>query len=874
MSGGQQADEGRAHRWTPIREHGQLPVAGPSAILSRTVARQRLLDLVSQGVRRPLTLVCAPAGFGKTMLLLSWEALGTWPGPVRHLAVDAADEQSAASLQSALDGLHRRGAALAADPALVLVVDCGDLNLTPELGDSLDRIIRDDAARIRIVLLTRTDPPLPLYSYRLAETLTEIRAADLAFTAEETARLMRQENLDLAPAEVAELWARTDGWPAGLAFAAMNLAGTADTAQTIRGFRGDVGNVSEFLMTEVLQAQPPMQRDFLLRTCIVDKLWPALAEALTGRVCDRRSLEFMSHGNAFIQPVPGTDDCYSYQSLFREFLRAQLMFEQPALVPELHRTAAGWFAQNGPRLTAVRHAITAGDWGEASRYLVEDLDFAKLLVGRRRELLTGLVADLPDDLDGAGAAVVRAARALAEFDVDLCAAELGKARSSLDQDVPHRTHFDDLAITVLQAICTSLEADVNPALDATLAAEAAVTAASAGSSALHPEVKILVAGCKGRALLQRGDLRGASEAFAEAIAIADDAGLHEALADVLGMAALVEAVWGHLRRAGELAQQATTLAESEGHLDEPQSAIVAQAWVSADQADVTSARDLVHRARNAEPTFDARVLAVFEALVRARVLRSEGDAELAQAELTAAADSYGAGIDDWLGQLLVVDEAKILVAQHLPHEAIAVIEESPGRAQVESILVLRRAATETGEQGPPLPSQLRQRATSLATQVDRWLVQAAESIRAGDSGRSGLQVEHALRLAAPEHLRRPFSDAPPRLRKLLQPTGELMRRHAWLRTPAPEHDGAADQASRRTRYDLVVTVTLSSKEHEVLEYLAELLTTEEIANTMHVSVNTVRSHVRSILRKLSASRRNEAVRRAWELGLLPQRPET
>jgi LuxR family transcriptional regulator, maltose regulon positive regulatory protein len=133
-------------------------------------------------------------------------------------------------------------------------------------------------------------------------------------------------------------------------------------------------------------------------------------------------------------------------------------------------------------------------------------------------------------------------------------------------------------------------------------------------------------------------------------------------------------------------------------------------------------------------------------------------------------------------------------------------------------------------------------------------------------------VQRALRLAAPEHLRRPFSDAPRPLHKLLQPTGELMRRHAWLRTPGPGHDGTAEP-SGRSEYELVVTITLSSKEHEVLEYLAELLTTEEIASIMYVSVNTVRSHVRSILRKLSASRRNEAVRRAWELGLLPPRPE-
>lgn len=873
MPGGQQADKGRGHRWTPIREDGQTPLAGASAMLWRTVVRQRLLDLVSRGVRRPLTLVSAPAGFGKTMLLLSWEALGTWSGPVEHVAVDAADEQTAASMQSVLDGLRRRAAARAEDPALVLVVDCGDLCLTPELGDSLDRVIRDDAARIRIVLLTRADPPMPLHSYRLAEMLTEIRAADLAFTAEEATELMRRENLDLAPVEVAELRARTDGWPAGLAFAAMNLAGTADIAQTIRAFRGDIGNVSAFLMTEVLQAQPAVQREFLLRTCIVDQLWPALAEALTSRVCDRRSLEFMSHENAFIRRVPGTDGCYRYQSLFREFLRAQLLFERPDLVTELHRTAAGWFAQNGHRLTAVRHAITALEWGDAARYLVEDLDFAKLLVGPRRALLPVLVADLPDDLDGVGAAVVRSVRALAAFDIDVCAAELSKARTSLERGVLPPTRFYDLAITVLEAICTSLEADVTKALDASLAAEAALRAASAGSSGPPPEAKVLVAGCKGRVLLERGDLPGASEAFAEAIAIADEAGLHEALAHVLGMAALVEAVWGHLRRAGELAEQATAMAEAGGHLDEPQSAIVARAWVSVDRGEVTAARELVHRAGDAVPTLDARMLAAFGALVRARVLRSGGQAEVARAELRAAADGYGAGIDDWLGQSLVLDEAKILVAQHLPHEAIAVIEDSPGRDQVESILVLQRAATEAGQQGPAPTSAVGHRATSLETQIDRYLVQAAESIRTGDSRRSSVQVERALRLAAPEHFRRPFSHTPPQLRKLLQPTNELMRRHAWLHAPRPGRERAADQSSR-TRYELVVTNTLSSKEHEVLRYLAELLTTEEIANTMHVSVNTVRSHVRSILRKLSASRRNEAVRRAWDLGLLPQRPET
>ena len=201
------------------------------------------------------------------------------------------------------------------------------------------------------------------------------------------------------------------------------------------------------------------------------------------------------------------------------------------------------------------------------------------------------------------------------------------------------------------------------------------------------------------------------------------------------------------------------------------------------------------------------------------------------------------------------------------------IEQSEGRDQVGSLLVLHRAAAEAGERLPGQPPPAADRAVPLETQVESWLVQAAESISSGDTSRSGLCLERALRLAAPEQFRRPFTEAPPSLRKMLHPTGELMRQHPWLRAPSRQpRDRAADRWAM-SRTDLVITTSLTSKEHEVLEYLAELLTTEEIAGTMYVSVNTVRSHVRSILRKLGASRRNEAVRRAWELGLLPARPE-
>jgi LuxR family maltose regulon positive regulatory protein len=866
-----------------------------SAVPPGTVLRERLLELVSQGVQRPLTLVGAPAGFGKTMLLETWEDLFTGPATVRRIVLDGGSEQPAILLENLLAGLHRKGSILSDEPVLfapedqpgepprgaeavleqvlVLVIDCGDLTMTPEFGHSLHRLIHGNAGRVRVVLLTRSDPPLPLHLYRLAGTVAEIRAADLAFTTDEAVSLMRLLKVNLTRSEVAELRDRTDGWPAGLMFAAMGLAGKTDATQGIREFRGDAGNVAAYLMTEVLDAQPPELRDFLLRTCIVDQVRPALAAALTGRPCDVRSLEFMSHGNSFIQPVPGTADWYSYQSLFREFLRAQLLFERPTIVPALHRAAAAWFAQNGQPLQAIRHAITAGDWCNAARYLVENLQFAGLLVGRQRRQLTKLFAGLPDSLDGSEAAVVRAARALAEVDVTRCRSELGKARDWLDQQASVRRRAAELAITVLEAVSASLGPDVEAGLEAALAAEADLRAASPAPDVMHPELRLLVTGCKGRVLLQRGDFPAALAAFTEGITVAEAAGLHESLADFLGMTALVEAVWGHLRRADEVAAHASALADAGAQAHQPQSAIVAEAWVHAERGDLTGAEDLVQRATEATaPMHDARVLAATLALVRARLLRAGGDLDLASAELRAARNSYGAQHDGWLSQSLIVDGAKVLVEQHLPREAITVIEQSQGRDQVGSLVVLQRAATEAGERGPAVPAAATGRPVPLETQVDRWLVQAAESIRTGDSGRSGLCLERALRLAAPEHLRRPFAEAPPTVRRLLQPTGELMRRHPWLR--APERLGSRSLGrSPQPRPGLVITTSLTSKEHEVLEYLAELLTTEEIAGTMYVSVNTVRSHVRSILRKLGASRRNEAVRRAWELGLLPARPE-
>jgi LuxR family maltose regulon positive regulatory protein len=573
---------------------------------------------------------------------------------------------------------------------------------------------------------------------------------------------------------------------------------------------------------------------FLLRTSLVDVITPGLAAALTGRHCDLRSLEFLARGNSLIQPVAGTAAGYSYLALFREFLRAEMLYTQPALVPELHRTAAAWFAQHGQTMEAIHHAVTAGDWSLAARYLVADLDTLSLVVRRRRRQLTTLLTAMPDEVDGPQAAVVRAALALAEFDVDRCRSQLRRVRTWPNDPESTDGKAVELAGSLLQAGCAGFGNGTDADLDAVLVANSRLNAASPRSLADHPEAALLVLGCKGRVLLQRGDFAGAVAAFDDAIALAEHAGAHETLTEFLGIAALAEAIRGRLRRTGEMVAHASTLAAVGTPPELPRSALVAQAWMHTDQGDLAEAGKLVQRAEAApEPTTaDARVVAAAYALVRARLLRASGDAERATAELRAASADLG-GRGSWLDQ------------------------------------ALQRAVAAIGGRGPAQPPGVVEPAAPLDTQVEGWLVQAAESVRAGETARGVLCLERALRLAAPEHLRRPFDEAPEVLRSLLLPTGEAGRRHPWLRGPAQQASHRAVDHDEPPRHDLVITAALTGKEQEVLGHLAELLTTEEIADTMFVSVNTVRSHVRSILRKLGASRRNEAVRRAWELGLLP-----
>jgi LuxR family maltose regulon positive regulatory protein len=394
-------------------------------------------------------------------------------------------------------------------------------------------------------------------------------------------------------------------------------------------------------------------------------------------------------------------------------------------------------------------------------------------------------------------------------------------------------------------------------------------------------------------LFERGDLEAGSQALAEGVRTAEAAHLEGANEELKGMSALVEAVTGRLRRATELALEvaapgmASDMAEPVPVRESSpgvEAATLALAWVRTDESELQVARELVRQAEQQQASYDSRVLGAVLALLRARLSWSEDDFELALAELRGAGEpldlgsgSLTAPVTGWLAESLVVAEAASLVALERPAEAIGLLRPLEGHDNIGAHLVRNRALVAAGAgQAPDKPSERAIAQAPLAAQVEGLILLAEQSLRDRDPARAEELLERALRIASSEHLRRPFREAGDDVRACLEHSG-LSGKNRWLgATGATEaSDTTADlvplpgRGAHESLHSSAIVIPLTPKESEVLGYLAELLTTDEIAATMFVSVNTIRSHVRSILRKLGVGRRNEAVRLAWELRILP-----
>ncbi|WP_275410892.1 LuxR C-terminal-related transcriptional regulator [Paractinoplanes rishiriensis] len=857
------------------------------------VARPRLAERLARGVREPVTLVVGPAGSGKTQLVSAWAGTGAPGYPIAWITLEEEDRQADSFWAYVLETLRRAGvavspslaapatatsvdrsflvrlaAALSEQPAPVVLVLDGVSNLSgQQWATDLEFVLRHAAQMLRLVLVGRWDPPMPLHRYRLAGRLEEVRSQDLAFTSDETAELLTLHRVTLSRDALASLLQHTEGWAAGLRLFAMALEERGDAETMVATITGTEATIAEYFVDEVLRIQPPHVRTFLLETSILDTFTPDLAEAVTGRGDSHWLLAALCRQNAFVQPVGDSPAAYRCHRLFAELLQAQLVREARDRIPELHRRAAGWFAAARQTVEAVGHAVAAADWHLAATVVVEDYAVGRLLLdgpaGRLGELFTGL----PDEAGSAETAVVAAALALSTRDAAACARHLDRAdQLMLGSDADYRPSLA-VAQLVTGVVLARLRDDGAGVLHSAAAAEELLAQVPADRLDRHQELRVLVLGAKGDVQSRTGEVDAAAVTLTET-ANAATPGCERVRIDALAHLALIEAHRGRLRHAERLADQATDLADRCGlePASRPVGAELALAWVAMERYDIDTAGRHLRAAdpRRIRPA-DGMIHAAF-ALIRSRRLQARGELRSALVALDDSAPAPGGlPAPAWLVRQLTLAQARLLIVMGRPEPAMTVLGKLADPDAQDASVVRAAALVAAGD-----PAAARLLAMPVAgaagvaspVNLEAWLVLATVAARVGDVDDARAALRHALRTAMPESQRRAVQQVWAELRRVLRDDDELAAQYRQLQGSAP-----ADRA--RTDPDtILVFEALSKRETEVLQGMAAMLPTEEIAASLYVSVNTVKTHVRSILRKLSASRRNEAVRRARSLGLL------
>ncbi|MFF1867287.1 LuxR C-terminal-related transcriptional regulator [Kitasatospora herbaricolor] len=884
------------------------------------VRRARLADRLTRGVREhPLVLVDGPAGAGKTLLVCDWVRSSPPPRAPAWLTVEAEDNtpavfwhdfgqalRAAGALPRAV-GTARRAAPAGRPPRhlaaglglrqepVVVVLDEFERITDPEVATGLDHLLRHCGGMLRLVLVSRNEPLLPLHRYRAADEITEIRAADLAFSAEETSALLTRHGLSLSGADVRVLTGRTEGWAAGLRLWALAAARSPDCGQYLKEFEAGHSTIADFLLAEVLDTQPAQTRDLLLRTSILDRIHPALADALTGGADAERILDELARANAFVTPLNGP--WYRQHPLFAEILRVHLRARHPGLPPELHLAAARWLRQAGLPEDALRHAVAADRWDLAARWFAAGPAVDQFLASTGPGRSAALFDAMPAGLEGPSAELIRAARALAAGDCVAGTTHLDRAAAGLtatESDAPAR-----LTAAVLRLVAARLTGSAPGAEEAARTADRLRRAVPADPAREHQALPVRLFTDLAAVRLWSGDPGAARSALLAAVAEAPGAE-HPERYEPLALLALVELLGGAVGPAERRARQALVEAGTWEAEDTGRAAIahLVLAWIALERGDPATARSHARRvpvadaggaedgaAGSAGGLENGAVLEggapavssgpggdplriVLDAVVRARLALRHGDPRRALAALAAAEHPGAAGEPSpWARGLIAPVAVEALVAAGDGRAAVGALPAGGARGPGLA-LATARARLAAGDRGAAARALPRTPAGPPATVTRILLLKAEVAAADGDDRTAGQLLARALATARPDRLCGPFLEAGPWPAAFLRRRPDLTAEHGWLPEPLRRPASSAPAPAPGAAEDAPPVEALSPREREVLERVAQLMSTQEVAADLQLSVNTVKTHLKSINRKLCTSRRTEAVRRARKLHLL------
>ncbi|HEY6746113.1 MAG TPA: LuxR C-terminal-related transcriptional regulator [Mycobacteriales bacterium] len=853
------------------------------------VSRPRLLAAVDAAERAALTLVSAGAGAGKTVLVTDWAH--RQDDPVAWLALTPADndprrfwrlflESGRAAGQvyppsawtsgrtvELLDSVLGRSSS--SQPRLRVVLDDAHLLTDPQILEGLDRVIRRWSHRVRLLMTARSDPLLPLHRYRLNGDVCELRAADLAMTAEEARLLLAAHGLSLPESDLTTLLDRTEGWSAGLRLAAMRMRGAGRPTDFVALFAADQGSVGEYLTEEVLAVQPEKVRRLLVETSFLDVVSGPLADAVTGADDGAAVLARLARTNSFVIPLDAERTVFRYHQLFREMLRNLAGQQPPDRLRSRYLGAAEWYRQQGDLSSALRWTIRSGD-PTSTRSLLVHAGLAEVFVSRQEIAADGLLA-----LSGAGPPATAGPAERLEFEVARWAvaaltAEPATAGSELAGLPPLDPAIDradaDLRLTAsLAELILGQKAGDLALLDQ--AAERILTAPelSAAVQAV-PGVRASVLVVQARSRFTAGRLPEVEPLLARALAAVVEENSPPVELDAVSMLAFVSVSAGRPRQAEDAMARAEALLGGHPALARPvvlDLAIARHAEVAADLAAMGAA---VKRVLAAGPLYPDNGIAATVAYVQASYLVAAGDLSAARA-LLRDNRALNSGTVGMLATLRDCAVAEVEIQLGRPQSALRLLQryQKPPMDVVVAVPVAAahlalgdlHRATVAVRTVLTTPSPL----ISLRMTVEALLCLAEIVLEQGQEGHAAELLDRALRMTDGE-LALPFVRAGPRFAPLLTRHPALMVR--WPRAVS----GPAPAAVLPPPPTGNLIDPLTSREHAVLRLMATSMSTADMADELHLSVNTVKTHLASIYRKLGVGRRREAVFQAREIELL------
>ncbi len=898
---------------------------------SRLVSRSHLAERLQQGMEHTLTLISAPAGFGKTTLLAQWLAESETPvawlslepednDPVRFLtyliaALQTVDTHVGTTALDLLRTSHH------APPETVVTLLTNDL-LRSTVGDfalvlddyhvitaeplhrALTALVEHLPPQLHLLLATRADPPLPLARLRARGQLSEVRAADLRFSSEEAHVFLHTiMGLDLPPGDIAALERRTEGWIAGLQLAALSLQGRADVSSFLAAFTGSHRYVLDYLSEEVLARQPAVVQSFLLHTSILERLSGSLCDAVTGQQGSQAMLEALERANLFVVALDDERRWYRYHHLFAEVLNHHLAQTEPQLVPELHRRASTWYERHDFVAEAVPHALAASDGEQAAR-LIEQVGHQIALRGQVETVL-GWLNILPDTL-------IRARPRLCLYHADLLrltsqseAAEmrLQEAKRGLEQlTSPNQRREIEGAVAALHSIIARSAGDLSRCV-----------ALANQAFALFPEEgldwRALAQVDAAHVFLMNGDVTPLMEqrvmAAIDPAKASGDLALHlrsltllaqlHVLQGRLGAAATTYEHTISTDRGSRVADRSHVATAATDEQDPPRRLLRSAAiffgqsellyeWNELDQAEVLLAEGMEQVHATSVPFADDVLLGYW---TLARLQQARGQFQQAVATLNAFTHlAQERSFADVLVARGAAMRAHMELAQGNLRAALSWLEHSNIPAEENDLIYLhereyltlarvRIAQGREDPQGPFLPEALHV--------LDRLLADAEAKARM----RSALEIliVQALAVSALGDRARALTTleraltlaAPEGYIRLFVDEGEPVQ--VLLRQILPRVHGSVQGyvAALLSAFDgqLAIPapdsdsliVPLTEREREVLRLLLEGASNREIARRLVLSINTVKRHIYNLCGKLGVQSRTQVIVKARALDL-------